>query len=165
MQAVTSYLDKIRSLAEMKALCSRLKAEGKRVVFTNGCFDILHPGHARYLEAARALGDVLIVAVNSDRSVRAIKGQQKPILPEAARAEMVAALCFVDGVVIFDEDTPLDVIRELIPDVLVKGGDWAEKDIVGADLVKAAGGQVKRIPYVTGFSTTGIIDTILHRMR
>ncbi|MBW1787015.1 MAG: D-glycero-beta-D-manno-heptose 1-phosphate adenylyltransferase [Deltaproteobacteria bacterium] len=157
---MTSYLEKIKSLEQAKAECIRLKAEGKRVVFTNGCFDILHPGHARYLEAASALGDFLIVAVNSDRSVRAIKGLGRPILPESARAEMIAALGSVDGVIIFDEDTPIDVIRELVPQVLVKGGDWGEDEIVGSDVVKAAGGEVRRIPYITGFSTTDIVDAI-----
>jgi D-beta-D-heptose 7-phosphate kinase/D-beta-D-heptose 1-phosphate adenosyltransferase len=129
-------------------------------VFTNGCFDILHPGHARYLCAARELGDWLIVAVNSDRSVKAIKGAERPILPQECRAELLAALTFVDAVVIFDEDDPLRVIEYLVPTILVKGGDWHEDEIIGAETVKAAGGEVRRIPYVPGFSTTGIIESV-----
>ncbi len=132
-------------------------------MFTNGCFDILHPGHIRYLSAARQLGDFLMVAVNSDASVRIIKGSKRPILDQDARAELVAALQCVDMVLIFEEGNPLRVIRALLPDILVKGGDWAEDDIIGADVVKAAGGQVQRIPFEPGFSTSSIIDRILQR--
>ena len=152
-----SYRLKIRSMIEIKRECERLRSVGKKVVFTNGCFDILHPGHTRCLYSARQLGDYLIVAVNSDRSVRAIKGPHRPILSEEARAELVAALGFVDRVLIFVEDTPLVVINTLLPDVLVKGGDWSEDRIVGAGPVKKAGGVVKIIPSVPGFSTTQII--------
>lgn len=155
-----SYRLKIRSVAEIKAECDRLRSMGKKIVFTNGCFDILHPGHARYLYSARQLGDHLIVAVNSDRSVRAIKGPHRPILSEAARAELVAALGFVDRVLIFNGDTPLKVIETLLPDVLVKGGDWSEDHIVGAAPVKRVGGVVKIIPSVPGFSSTQIIKRI-----
>jgi len=130
------------------------------VVFTNGCFDLLHPGHTRYLCAARAMGDCLVVAVNSDRSVRAIKGPSRPIMPEDARAEVLAALDFVDAVVLFDEADPLRVIQALVPDILVKGADWEEDAIVGADVVRAAGGEVRRIGLVPGFSTTAIIERI-----
>ena len=154
------YRLKLKDLPAMKKEIDRLKAKGKKVVFTNGCFDILHPGHARYLWAARQLGDYLVVAVNSDRSVRAIKAEGRPIVPEQERAEMVTALQCVDGVVIFDEETPLRVIERLLPDVLVKGGDWQEDEIVGSDVVKNAGGEVKRIPFVPGYSTTIIIKKI-----
>jgi rfaE bifunctional protein nucleotidyltransferase chain/domain len=151
---------KIKDLSSMKKEIDRLKKQGKRIVFTNGCFDILHPGHTRYLRAARELGDYLVVAVNSDRSVREIKGKGRPVITEEDRAEVLAALGFVDGIVIFDEDNPLKVIRHLVPDVLVKGGDWPEDKIIGADVVKGAGGEVKRIPFVSGYSTTGIIRKI-----
>ena len=155
-----AYRLKIKALEATKEECNRVKASGKKIVFTNGCFDILHPGHTRYLCAARELGDHLIVAVNSDRSVSAVKGPERPILKEETRAEMLAALGCVDTVIIFDEDNPEKVIRYLLPDILVKGGDWAEDEIIGSDVVKAAGGKVKRIPFVAGFSTTGLIEKI-----
>jgi D-glycero-beta-D-manno-heptose 1-phosphate adenylyltransferase len=154
------YRRKIRSLPSIKKEIERLKAQGKRIVFTNGCFDILHPGHTRYLWAARRLGDYLLVAVNSDRSVKAIKGEGRPVTPVEERTEVLAALSFVDGIVTFDEDNPLKIIQALLPDVLVKGGDWAEDEIIGAHVVKGAGGEVKRIPFVSGYSTTGIIRKI-----
>jgi rfaE bifunctional protein nucleotidyltransferase chain/domain len=156
-----SYLKKIKPLDVLKAERRVLGASGKRIVFTNGCFDILHPGHVRYLCEARGLGDHLVVAVNSDRSVRKLKGSKRPILPEEARAELIAALAFVDAVLIFHEETPLKVIEVLAPDILVKGGDWAEGDIVGADVVRRAGGKVVRIPFISGFSTSGIVKKIL----
>lgn len=155
-----TYRHKIKTLQEAKEECDRLKGLGEKIVFTNGCFDIIHPGHTRYLHSARKSGDYLIVAVNSDRSVKAIKGQKRPILPQQVRAELVAALGCVDSVLIFDEDIPLKVIQYLLPNILVKGGDWADEGIIGADVVKEAGGEVKRIPFVTGFSTTDIIDKI-----
>jgi D-beta-D-heptose 7-phosphate kinase/D-beta-D-heptose 1-phosphate adenosyltransferase len=154
------YRTKIKSLEGARAERQRLKDEGKKVVFTNGCFDILHPGHTRYLAAARELGDHLIVAVNSDRSVQSIKGSGRPILSEEVRAELLAALDFVDTVLIFDEDDPFRIIEKLLPDVLVKGGDWPEEKIVGADVVKSAGGEVRRIPFVEGFSTTDLVQKI-----
>jgi len=157
-----SYKLKIRSLEEMKLECKQVKSSGKKIVFTNGCFDILHPGHARYLYAAKELGDYLLVAINSDDSVRAIKGPKRPVVPQKARAEMLAALNCVDGVLIFEEDNPIRIIKILLPDILVKGGDWAEDEIIGADVVKAAGGEVKRIPFVSGFSTTDLIEKILN---
>ena len=157
------YLDKIKTLEEAKKTCDAVKTSGGSVVFTNGCFDILHPGHTRYLQDARELGDHLVVAVNSDRSVKAIKDSGRPILREQVRVELVASLACVDTVLIFDEDTPFRVIKYLLPSILVKGGDWAEDEIVGSDVVKSAGGEVKRIPFVDGFSTTGIIDAILDR--
>ena len=155
-----NYRLKIKTLEKTKAQCDRLKASGKKVVFTNGCFDLLHPGHTRYLCAARELGDHLVVAVNSDRSVRVIKGPKRPLLSEQVRAELLAALSCVDTVFIFDEDNPLSVIQQLLPDVLVKGGDWAEDEIIGSDVVKAAGGKVERIPFVEDFSTTDLIEKI-----
>ena len=154
------YYHKIKTLEQTKTQCDQLKASGKKIIFTNGCFDILHPGHTRYLFATRELGDYLIVAVNSDRSVRSIKGSKRPILNEKIRAELVAALSSVDCVLIFDEDNPLEVIRYLLPDILVKGGDWSEEEIIGADVVKKAGGTVERIPFIKGFSTTDIIKKI-----
>lgn len=154
------YRLKVKALPEIKNEIDQLKAQGKRIVFTNGCFDLLHPGHARYLWATKQSGDYLVVAVNSDRSVRSIKGQGRPVVSEQERAEMVAALACVDGVVIFDEDTPLRVIEYLLPDVLVKGGDWQENQIVGADVVKKAGGTVKRIPFVPGYSTSAMLAKI-----
>lgn len=160
---ITDCEDKIKSLEQAADKCRRLRSLGKRVVFTNGCFDILHPGHTRYLRAAKELGDFLAVALNSDRSVRAIKGPLRPILGELARAELLAALECVDLVLIFNEDNPLRVITELLPQVLVKGGDWAEDEIIGSDVVKENGGEVRRIPFVTGFSTTGIIEKIAAR--
>ncbi|MBW2610188.1 MAG: D-glycero-beta-D-manno-heptose 1-phosphate adenylyltransferase [Deltaproteobacteria bacterium] len=155
-----SYRLKIKDLSDAKKEIDRLKAEGKKIVFTNGCFDILHPGHIRYLYAARELGDYLIVAVNSDKSVQTIKGPDRPMLPQDQRTEMLAAFGFVDAVVIFDEDNPLNVIKHLMPDILVKGGDWKEDEIIGADVVKAAGGEVRRISFVSGFSTSDIIQKI-----
>jgi rfaE bifunctional protein nucleotidyltransferase chain/domain len=157
---VKNYRLKIMTLEKTKAQCEQLRASGKKVVFTNGCFDLLHPGHTRYLCAARELGDHLVVAVNSDRSVRVIKGPKRPILPEQVRAELLAALSCVDTVFFFDEDNPLTVIRQLLPDVLVKGGDWKEDEIIGSEVVKEAGGEVKRIPFVEGFSTTELIEKI-----
>jgi len=151
------YRLKIKELPEIKEEIERFKAEGKRIVFTNGCFDILHPGHTRYLFSARELGDYLIVAVNSDRSVRAIKGSGRPVIPQDERAELLAALECVDGVVIFDEDNPLKVIQYLVPNILVKGGDWEEDEIIGADVVNGAGGEVRRIPFISGHSTTDIL--------
>ena len=158
-----NYRQKIKTLENAKEEIDRVKASGHKTVFTNGCFDILHPGHTRYLCAARELGDHLIVAVNSDQSVRAIKGEERPIQTEQTRVEMLAALGCVDTVIIFDEDDPLKVIQHLLPDILVKGGDWAEDEIIGSDVVKKSGGEVKRIPFVTGFSTTDIIKKIRNR--
>jgi len=138
----------------------RLRSEGKRLVFTNGCFDLLHPGHVRYLREARSLGDALVVALNSDRSVRVLKGEGRPILNEHERAEVVAALQAVDYVIIFDEETPRELIAELLPDVLVKGGDWPLNEIAGRQEVEAAGGKVLSLPYVEGSSSTDIIERI-----
>ena len=145
---------------EAAAFARDVQARSGRVVFTNGVFDLLHPGHVRYLQDARALGDALIVGVNSDRSVRAIKGPERPVNPEAERAEVLAALGCVDGVVVFDEDTPHAIISTIGPDVLVKGADWGPHDIVGRDVVEARGGRVVRIQLAEGYSTTLLIRRI-----
>ena len=141
-------------------LVAHLRAAGKTIVFTNGVFDLLHIGHLRYLQQARTLGDALIVGLNSDRSVRANKGPQRPITPEAERAEVLEALSCVDGVVIFDDETPHDLIAAIQPDVLVKGADWAEDAIVGRDIVEARGGRVVRVALEPGQSTSAIIGKI-----
>ncbi|HWB17081.1 MAG TPA: D-glycero-beta-D-manno-heptose 1-phosphate adenylyltransferase [Vicinamibacterales bacterium] len=150
----------VLSLGDAAALVDALRREGRTVVFTNGVFDLLHPGHVRYLQAARAEGDALIVGVNSDRSVRANKGPSRPITPEAERAEILAALACVDAVVIFDEETPAVIISRLQPDVLVKGADWAADAIVGRDVVEARGGRVVRVPVEAGWSTSAIVRKI-----
>jgi len=146
----------------MKELAKKIKQEGKKIVFTNGCFDILHYGHVRYLHEASKNGDHLIVGLNSDKSVRINKGKNRPLISEEARSEMIAALCFVDSVVIFNEKTPLKLIKYLMPHILVKGSDWAESDIVGSDLIKQSGGKVVRIPLVSGISTSEIISRIIN---
>ena len=145
---------------EVGALAERLRGEGRRLVFTNGVFDLLHPGHVRYLKQARLLGDVLIVGVNSDRSVRSNKGDGRPINGEAERAEVLAGLEVVDAVVVFDEETPHDLIAAVQPDVLVKGADWPEDAIVGRDVVEARGGAVVRVPVEPGHSTSSMIEKI-----
>jgi rfaE bifunctional protein nucleotidyltransferase chain/domain len=150
----------ILTLDQAAAYAGRLQAAGKTLVFTNGVFDLLHPGHVRYLDEARRLGDALLVGVNSDRSVRAIKGPGRPITPEAERAEILAALAAVDGAVIFDEDTPHAIISRLQPDILVKGADWEADRIVGRDVVEGRGGRVVRIPLAPGYSTTAILARI-----
>ena len=138
-----------------------IRESGKQVVFTNGCFDILHVGHIRYLSAARGEGDLLVVGINSDASVREIKGDNRPIVPQDQRAEVLAALWCVDFVTLFNEPDPLNLIRMLKPDILVKGEDWPEENIIGADVVKAHGGRVARMKFVPGASTTDIIQRIL----
>jgi len=153
--------EKILPLARAFEVVDDLKRLGKRVVFTNGCFDLLHPGHTRYLAEARKLGDALIVAVNSDRSMRALKGRGRPIMPQAERAEILAALAAVDYVTIFDDLTPQAVIARMLPHVLVKGGDWGPTEIVGRAEVEAAGGQVVSIPVVPGHSTSSIIQAVM----
>jgi len=152
---------KIITLEEMVRLRAGLRASGRKLVFTNGCFDILHIGHVRYLNQARSLGDVLAVGVNSDRSVRKIKGEARPIVPERERAEVLAALACVDFVFIFDDPTPKHVIDAIVPDVLVKGADWEISEIVGRDAVENAGGIVLNIPLVEGASTSEIIRRVL----
>jgi len=145
---------------EAVALVQRLRAAGKRIVFTNGVFDLIHPGHVRYLNHARSLGDALIVGINSDRSVRANKGPDRPIMPEGERVEVLESLRCVDATVVFDEPTPHELIAALQPDVLVKGADWAENAIVGRDIVEARGGRVVRASIEPGYSTTSIISKI-----
>ena len=146
--------------AEAAAFAQRARDDRRRVVFTNGVFDLLHPGHVRYLCQARALGDLLIVGLNGDASVRRNKGPDRPITPQDERAELIAALECVDAVVIFDEDTPAEIIRAVQPDVLVKGADWGADAIVGRDTVEARGGRVVRVAIEPGFSTTAIIEKI-----
>ena len=151
------------TVGDAVALVQRLRAAGKTIVFTNGVFDLLHPGHVRYLQHARSLGDALIVGINSDRSVGSNKGPERPITPEAERVEILEALRCVDATVVFDEDTPHEVIAALQPDVLVKGADWAEDAIVGRDIVEARGGRVVRATIEPGYSTTGIVARIRGR--
>lgn len=150
----------VLSRTEVAALAARAHDAGKKVVFTNGVFDLLHPGHVRYLQQARALGDLLVIGINTDASVRRNKGPERPITPEAERAEVLAALACVDAVTTFGEDTPFDIISEVQPDVLVKGADWAHDAIVGRDIVEARGGEVVRIAVEQGHSTTSIVAKI-----
>jgi D-beta-D-heptose 7-phosphate kinase/D-beta-D-heptose 1-phosphate adenosyltransferase len=149
---------KILSTTELREERERLRAAGRQLVFTNGCFDILHVGHVRYLAAARALGDALLVAINSDRSVRELKGAGRPVMSEGERAEMLAALAAVDYVTVFDDLSPRSLIAEVLPDILVKGGDYALDEIHGRLEVEAAGGRVLALPFVEGASTTSIIE-------
>jgi len=151
-------IQKILPLEQAYLKVDELKGQGLRVVLTNGCFDLLHPGHTRLFAEARKLGDVLIVAMNSDRSVCALKGKNRALQPEAERAEIIAALAVVDYVTIFDDPSVLDVVKRMLPDVLVKGGHYSLDQIVGRDAVEAAGGQVVSIPIVEGYSTTAIIE-------
>lgn len=155
------YLDKVVDRATAVARVTEARRGGKRVVFTNGCFDLLHVGHVRYLADARAAGDVLVVGVNADASVRRLaKGPERPLVSQAARAEVLAALAAVDLVTIFDEDTPAEIIAALVPDVLVKGADWAPDQVVGREVVEANGGRVLLVPVVEGFSTTALVERL-----
>ncbi len=157
--------EKILSREALRRRRAEWRAQGKRVVFTNGCFDLLHPGHLRTLEGARALGDVLVVGLNSDASVLGLKGNGRPLMAERERAEILAALECVDAVTIFSEPTPLELIRALIPDVLVKGGDWGPEEIVGRAEVEAAGGRVVALPYEPGYSTSALIERIVQNLK
>jgi D-glycero-beta-D-manno-heptose 1-phosphate adenylyltransferase len=159
-RAVVRAVLSLRSPQDVTDFVAARRARGATIVFTNGVFDLLHPGHVKYLQDARSLGDVLIVGVNSDASVRRNKGPSRPITPEPERAEMLSALAAVDAVVIFDEDTPADIIRAVQPDILVKGADWAADQIVGRDTVEARGGRVVRIPLEPGHSTTAIVERV-----
>lgn len=152
---------KILSSVELREERARLRAEGKQLVFTNGCFDILHVGHVRYLQRARELGDALLVAINSDRSVRELKGAGRPVMNEHERAEMLAALSAVDYVTVFDDLSPRSLIAEILPDVLVKGGDYKPDEIHGREEVEAAGGRVLALPFIEGASTSNIIERIV----
>jgi D-beta-D-heptose 7-phosphate kinase/D-beta-D-heptose 1-phosphate adenosyltransferase len=151
---------KIVSIDEFREVRARLRVEGRRLVFTNGCFDILHVGHVRYLQRARSLGDALLVAINSDRSVRELKGPTRPIMNEAERAEMLAALSAVDYVTIFDDASPRALISKVLPDILVKGGDYQLDEIHGREEVEAAGGRVLSLPFIEGASTSSIIERV-----
>lgn len=151
---------KIKGIKELKKIISRLKSQGKRIVFTNGCFDILHYGHVKYLEKTKGLGDCLVVAVNSDASVKRLKGSHRPIVSQYDRMRIIAGLESVDYVVLFKEDTPLKIIKILKPDILVKGSDWNKKSIVGGDFVSSYGGRVVTIQLTKGRSTTNLIRKI-----
>ena len=153
-------MGKIVSQQELLEITAREKRAGRSVVFTNGCFDLLHPGHVRCLREARSLGDLLVVAVNSDQSVREIKGSERPLMPEQDRAEVLAGLSAVDYVTIFNEPTPADLISRLLPNVLVKGADWAPDEIAGGREVEAAGGRVVTIPLAVGYSTSRLLEKI-----
>ncbi len=152
--------DKIKTKTELKSILDNLKKLEKSIVFTNGCFDILHYGHVKYLEDARTRGDVLVVGLNSDESLKKIKGQNRPIINQNDRSRILAALESVDFVTIFDEETPSKIIKYLLPDVLVKGGDWDKREIIGSDVLGRTGGRVIAIPFVEGKSTSNIIDKI-----
>jgi len=156
------YRDKVLTIDLLRAAVREARAAGKRIVFTNGCFDLLHVGHVRLLAAAREAGDVLVAAVNSDASVRRLKGEGRPLVSQADRAEVLAALEAVDLVTIFDQDTPAELIAVLEPDVLVKGGDWTPEQVVGREIVEARGGRLLIIPTVEGFSTTALAERIRH---
>jgi D-beta-D-heptose 7-phosphate kinase/D-beta-D-heptose 1-phosphate adenosyltransferase len=158
-------IEKIISLEELVIRLEKVRNTRGKIVFTNGCFDILHVGHVRYLKEARSLGDMLIVGMNSDASVRSIKGDKRPIVRQKYRAEVLAGLGCVDHIVIFDEPDPLRLIKALKPDILIKGEDWEEDAIIGAEEVKARGGEIVRISFVEKASTTDIIQTILDRHR
>lgn len=151
---------KIKKIGELKKIVLRLKAKGKKIVFTNGCFDLLHYGHVKYLEEAKSKGDILVVGINSDASVKRIKEKNRPIVNEGDRLRVIAALESVDYVVLFKEDTPLEVIKLLQPDILIKGADWKKKNIVGGGFVLGSGGKVAAIKLVKGCSTTGLIKKI-----
>ena len=155
--------NKIKTVQELRPLLDILRASGRKIVFTNGCFDLIHTGHTRYLAKAKSLGDLLVVAVNSDSSVRGIKGEKRPINNEADRMETLASLESVDYVVLFNEPDPHRIIGELQPDVLVKGGDWPIEKIIGRDIVQARGGKVVSTGYIEGASTTGIIEKIVQK--
>lgn len=151
---------KLKSLEEIKAIVVDARTNGKKVAFTNGCFDLLHRGHVHVLRAARACADLLIVGINSDQSVKQIKGPKRPVLPESDRCELLGAMEMVDFVILFNEPDPYNLISAIRPDVLVKGGDWKTEKIIGADMVEEAGGRVVVVPYIKGFSTTEIIERI-----
>jgi D-beta-D-heptose 7-phosphate kinase/D-beta-D-heptose 1-phosphate adenosyltransferase len=155
--------EKVKSKELLCKTIEDLKKKGKRIVFTNGCFDLLHLGHVRYLEKSKSLGDILVVGVNSDRSVRSLKGPERPILPEEERMEILSSLACVDYVTVFDELTPLELISSLQPHILVKGGDWTKEAVVGREVVEQSGGEVVILPFIEGSSTSNLIETILKR--
>ena len=155
--------EKIKAKEDLRKIVDDFKIKGERMVFTNGCFDLLHVGHIRYLEEAKALGDILVVGINSDQSVRRIKGPYRPILPEEERAEILSGLGCVDYITIFDETDPLELISFLQPHILVKGGDWTKETTVGKEVVEGLGGRVIILPFVQGASTSNLIEAILER--
>jgi len=157
--------DKIKKREELLRIIKDLKAKGKRIIFTNGCFDLLHVGHIRYLEEAKTLGDILIVGVNSDTSVQKLKGPKRPVLPVEQRTEILSGLGCVDYITVFDELDPLALITSLQPNVLVKGGDWTKEQTIGKEVVERSGGEVVIIPFVKGASTSSLIETILKRFQ
>ena len=155
--------EKIKTREELHRIIEVLKKEGKRIVFTNGCFDLLHIGHIRYLEAAKGLGDILVVGINSDQSVRGLKGPLRPILPVEERAEILSGLGCIDYVTVFDEPDPSELVSLLQPHVLVKGGDWIREAVVGKEVVERSGGEVVILPFIKGSSTSSLIEVILKR--
>jgi D-beta-D-heptose 7-phosphate kinase/D-beta-D-heptose 1-phosphate adenosyltransferase len=157
--------EKVKSITEIKNIAEYIRRRKKRIVFTNGCFDILHYGHAKYLESAKQKGDYLILGLNSDSSIRRIKGRSRPIVSQGDRAGLISALTSVDFVVIFNEDTPLNLIKKVRPDILVKGADWNKQDIVGASFVKSYGGRVETVKLVKGLSTTKLIKKIVKTLK
>jgi D-beta-D-heptose 7-phosphate kinase/D-beta-D-heptose 1-phosphate adenosyltransferase len=158
-------IDKIKTLNELKEIVSDLKTQGKKIVFTNGCFDLLHIGHVKYLQQAKTYGDILIVAINSDESIKAIKGNTRPLMPQEDRAQILAALTCIDYIIIFDETDPVRLISELIPDVLIKGGDYQLNEIKGREIVISSGGKVLTIPEIEGKSTTKLIQNIIEKYK
>lgn len=152
--------NKLKALPELKRALRKIKAQKETIIFTNGCFDILHAGHVSYLQKAKSLGDFLVIGLNSDASVRKLKGKKKPFVSQKNRAKVLSALACVDFIVIFDTLTPLNLIEAVKPNILVKGGDWKIKDIVGSGFVRSYGGSVKSLPYVKGFSTSALIRKI-----
>ncbi|MCL5030982.1 MAG: D-glycero-beta-D-manno-heptose 1-phosphate adenylyltransferase [Bacteroidetes bacterium] len=158
-------MNELKSLEEIKSIRKKLKSENKKVVFTNGCFDLIHAGHVDYLSKAKALGDVLIVGLNSDASIKRIKGDKRPILKEDERAFIISNLKPVDYITIFEEDTPAELIEEIIPDILVKGADWSIENIIGREVVEANGGEVKTIEFINDQSTSKIIKSILNKYK
>lgn len=160
MKELSLVTDKIQERKNLSELAAQWRHAGKKIVFTNGCFDILHRGHLQILSDAAASGDILVVGLNTDASVKRLKGDQRPVNEESFRALMMASLQIVDAVTLFDEDTPLELIRALQPDVIVKGGDYSISNVVGADEVISRGGEVKIVPFVKGYSTTALIEAI-----
>jgi rfaE bifunctional protein nucleotidyltransferase chain/domain len=158
-------MNKVLTRGTLARRLRALRRQGKRIVFTNGCFDLIHPGHIRYLRAARRLGDVLVVGLNSDASVRRLKGPTRPLVRQRDRCEVVAALEMVDCVTVFGEDTPYSLIKHVQPDVLVKGGDWKPDAIVGADVVRARGGAVRSLRFAPGYSTTRLVESVVKKSR
>lgn len=158
-------LKKIKRLSQLQNIVGQFKSEGKTVVFTNGCFDLIHPGHIMYLCEAKEMGDLLIVGLNSDASIRKIKGKDRPIINEAGRITILSGLECVDYIAVFDESTPLKLIKTLKPDIIVKGADWKDKGIIGADFVRSYGGEVRTVNLVKGYSTTNLIKKIVQRFK